>query len=190
MDSKLLKVLGKIETGEIRSAQVYKLVEAYYDKVIYKIDEFDGEMPEEELYPEELLQPLPQRKSGIAQALNSLIDRGFDVDESDGFFNALMMAVGNADVWMTAYLVDHGADLCSWPEMEEAPGDWQANYYLEDIDIHYWGMWEDRDPIRCEALLRTAKLIVDRTGAKNFGGLCLRVDENGCVSLQPPKMLF
>jgi len=29
MDSKLLKVLGKIETGEIRSAQVYKLVEAY-----------------------------------------------------------------------------------------------------------------------------------------------------------------
>ena len=190
MDCKLLKTIERIENGEIRSAQVYKLVEAYYDKVIYKTDELDGGMPEKEPYPEELLQPLPQRKSGIARALTCLIDQGFDVDESDGFFNALMLAVGNADEWMTAYLVDHGAKLCCWPEMEEAPGDWQANYYLEDIDIHCWDAWIDRDSLYAEALLRTAQLIVDHTGAKNFGGLCLRMDENGCVSLQPPKILF
>ena len=191
MDSKLKNVLHRIETGDVRSAQIYELIDTYYQCVIYKVDEYDDDKgPEDTSYPEELLKPLAERESGIAEALSVLIDQGYDVHESDGCFNALMLAVGSADEPMTAFLLANGADPYTWPEMDELPEEWRENFYLEDIDIHFMDACSDHDEAYKAALLRTAQTFVRLSGLRNVGGFCLLVDENGNVSLEPPKKKY
>ena len=58
------------------------------------------------------------------------------------------------------------------------------------IDIQYMDTYLDKDEKLESALLRTAQTIVKASGLKNFGGICLCVDENGKVSLKPPKMKY
>ncbi|MGN0624989.1 MAG: hypothetical protein ACI4I8_01855 [Oscillospiraceae bacterium] len=188
MDSKLKNVLHRIETGDVRSAQIYELIDTYYQRVIYKVDEYDDdEGPEGTSYPEELLKPLAERESGIAEALSVLIDQGYDVHESDGRFNALMLSVGNADEPMMAFLLDNGADPYTWPDMDQMPEECRENFYLEDIDIHYMDACDDHDEAYKAMLLRTAQTFVRLSGLRNVSGLCLLVDVNGRVSLEPPK---
>ncbi len=191
MDSKLKNVLHRIETGDVRSAQIYELIDTYYQCVISKVDEYDGdEEPEDTSYPEELLKPLAERESGIAEALSVLIDQGYDVHESDGCFNALMLAAGSADESMTAFLLANGADPYTWPDMDQMPEEWRENFYLEDIDIHYMDACNDRDEAYRTALLHTAQTFVRVSGLRNVAGLCLLVDENGNVSLEPPEYKY
>lgn len=74
MDYKLKRVMSKIENGNIQSAHIYELVDTYYQCVIYKIDEYDDdEEPTDASYPEELLYQLPERQSGIFEAMSMLI---------------------------------------------------------------------------------------------------------------------
>ena len=74
MDYKLKRVMSKIENGNIQSAHNYELVDTYYQCVIYKIDEYDDdEEPTDASYPEELLYQLPERQSGIFEAMSMLI---------------------------------------------------------------------------------------------------------------------
>ena len=88
MDYRLKRVMSKIENGNIQSAHIYELVDTYYQCVIYKIDEYDDdEEPTDASYPEELLYQLPERQSGIFEAMSMLISQGYDVHESDGCFN-------------------------------------------------------------------------------------------------------
>ena len=190
MNPKLLQVLHDIEIGKINSAHIYELVDTYYQCVIYKIDEYGDDEPEDTSYPEELLKPLSERDSGIAEALSVLIDRGYDVHESDGCFNALMLAVGSADESMTAFLRANGADPLTWPDMDELPEEWRQNFYLEDIDIHYMDACYDHDEDYKAALLRTAQTFVKMSGLKKFCGLCLLLMEDGSVSLEPPKKKY
>ena len=191
MNEKLSQVLCDIENNKIESSHIHKLIDIYYQCVIDKIDECENdEEMERAAYPEDILLQLPQRKSGIFEALSQLIDQGYDVHESDGGFNALMLAVGYADEPMTAFLIDNGADPRTWPDMDEFPTELRQNYYLEDIDIQYMDTYLDKDEKLESALLRTAQTIVKASGLKNFGGICLCVDENGNVSLKPPKMKY
>ena len=146
MDYKLKSVMSKILNGNIRSAHIYELVDTYYQCVIYKIDEYDDdEEPTDASYPEELLYQLPERQSGIFEAMSMLISQGYDVNESDGCFNALMLAVGHADEAMTAFLIANGANPHTWPNMDELPEEQRMNYYLEDIDVHYMDACFDHD---------------------------------------------
>ena len=191
MDTKLMRTIHNIEKGVIQSAHIYELVDTYYQSVIYKIDEYDeNDEPEDTSYPEELLKPLSERDSGIAEALSVLIKQGYDVHESDGSFNALMLAVGSADEPMTAFLLANGADPHTWPDMDELPEEWRQNYYLEDIDIHYMDACYDHDEDYKTALVRTAQTFVKMSGLKKFGGLCLLLKEDGTVSLEPPKKKY
>ena len=191
MDYKLMSVMSKIENGNIQSAHIYELVDTYYQCVIYKIDEYDDdEEPKDTAYPEELLCQLPERQSGIFEAISMLIDQGYDVHESDGCFNALMLAVGHADEAMTAFLLANGANPHTWPNMDELPEELRMNYYLEDIDVHYMDACFDHDESYKAALLCTAQTFVKISGLRNVGGLCLLVDEKGNVSLEPPKKKY
>lgn len=191
MNPKLRQVLHDIEIGKINSAHIYELVDTYYQCVIYEIDEYDeNDEPEDASYPEELLKPLSERDSGIAEALSALIRQGYDVHESDGCFNALMLAVGSADEPMTAFLLANGASPHTWPDMNELPEEWRQNYYLEDIDIHYMDACFDHDEDYKAALFRTAQTFVKMSGLEKFGGLCLLLKEDGTVSLEPPKKKF
>ena len=188
VDPKLLQVLRDIETGKINSAHIYELIDTYYQCVIYKNDGY--EESKDTSYPEELLKPLSERDSGIAEVLSALIKQGFDVHESDGCFNALMLAVGSADEPMTAFLLANGADPHTWPDMDELPEERRQNYYLEDIDIHYMDACYDHDKDYKAALVRTAQTFVKMSGLKKFGGLCLLLTEDGTVSLEPPKKKY
>ena len=191
MDTKLMRTIHDIEKGVIQSAHIYKLVDTYYQCVIYEIDEYDeNDEPEDASYPEELLKPLSERDSGIEEALSVLIKQGYDVHESDGCFNALMLAVGSADEPMTAFLLADGADPHTWPDMDELPEERRQNYYLKDIDIHYMDACYDHDEDYKAALVRTAQTFVKMSGLKNFGGLCLLLTEDGTVSLEPPKKKY
>ena len=154
-------------------------------------DEYDeDDEPGDTSYPEELLRPLSERDSGIAEALSVLIDQGYAVHESDGCFNALMLAVGSADEPMTAFLLANGADPHTWPDMDELPEEWRQNYYLEDIDIHYMDACYDHDEDYKTALVRTAQTFVKMSGLKKFGGLCLLLKGDGTVSLEPPQKKY
>jgi len=191
LDTKLMRTIHNIEKGVIQSAHIYELVDTYYQSVIYKIDEYDeNDEPEDTSYPEELLKPLSERDSGIAEALSVLIKQGYDVHESDGSFNALMLAVGSADEPMTAFLLANGADPHTWPDMDELPEEWRQNYYLEDIDIHYMDACYDHDEDYKAALVRTTQTFVKMSGLKKFGGLCLLLTEDGTVSLEPLKKKY
>ena len=192
VDSKLKQVISRIENGEIRSAHIYELIDIYYQCVIYKNDEYedDADLPDDTQFPEELTLPLSNRKSGIIEALSLLISQGYDVHDSNDYFNALMLAVGYADEPMTAFLIANGADVHTWPNMDELPEEWTRNYYLEDIDVKYFHSYFEHNEEYKSALLRTAKTLAKASGIKGFGGLCLLVDETGNVFLAPPKMKF
>ena len=103
MNYKLSKTIEDIKTNQIDKKQLVCLLENYYQKVIYLIDQkTDDEIYEEENkpFPEELTLPLEKRKSGILEALSIVLSINPDVNEDDGFSNALMIAVGNTDSFM------------------------------------------------------------------------------------------
>lgn len=192
MNPKLEAFMLGIEKCENPSASVYNLLDTYYQCVIGEIDKMaDDVNREKEPFPEELLQTIEKRRSGIGIALTRLLDDGYDIDGSDGYFNALMLAVGNADSPMVHYLLQHGADANSWPHMEESiPG--ERNYYLDDIDIQYMDecFANDKDIDYLKALQRTALVLVEDAHLGPYYGHSLTIDEEGNISLGPAKVLF
>ena len=193
MDSKLKALLSRIESGEVKTACVYETVDTYYQCVIGKIDELDDDdVYEEAPFPEEFLLPVEDRRSGIGDALIQLINAGHHVDDADGGFNALMLAVGSGDAPMVRFLINHGADANKWPEMDETPLPGEGNYYLDDIDIHYMdeSFANDKDIEYMKALHRTALVLVEDAHLGPYSGYCLKIDENGNVSLSPAKVRF
>ena len=193
MNSKLEAFMQSVERGDTPSASVYHLLDTYYQCVIGKIDEIaDDDIDcEDEPFPEEFLQAVEDRSSGIGIALTQLLDAGFDIDGSDGYFNALMLAVGGGDALMVHFLLEHGADASSWPDMENSlPG--EGNYYLDDIDIHFMNesFANDKDVEYMKALHRTALVLVEDAHLGPYSGYCLKIDDNGNVSLSPAKVKF
>ena len=77
--------------------------------------------------------PLVDRPSGILAKLEWLFAHGADVN-AGGEWLPLMQAVGNLDVAMTAYLLDHGADPHYAGEDDGIPYGC-GNYYIDDLDI-------------------------------------------------------
>ena len=192
MDKKLQAALERIAEETINGGHIFELVDTYYQCVIMKIDEHDNEdEPDDQPFPDELYQPLEQRDSGIFEALSILLKQGHDVnDEADGI-NSLMLSVANADVHMTKYLIEHGANPNNCPDMDnESLYPKSENYYLEDIDLKYTDACFGNDERYKESLLQTAQVLVEGGGLKSFGGLCLLVDSSGNVSLELPKKKY
>ena len=123
----------------------------------------------------ELKQPVEDRISGIIVALTQLINAGHDVNESDGFLNALMLAVGHGDAPMVQFLIEHGADVNTWPDMDKEPEWMRQNYYLKDIDIHYMDecFADDKDVEYMKALHQTALVLVGLGHLRPYSGHCL-----------------
>ena len=192
MNSKLEAFMQGVECSENPSASVYHLLDTYYQCVIGKIDEIaDDEADWEEPFPEEFLQAVEDRSSGIGIALTRLLDAGYDIDGTDGCFNGLMLAVGGGDAPMVHFLLEHGADANSWPDMEHSlPG--EGNYYLDDIDIHYMNesFANDKDIEYMTALHRTALVLVEDAHLGPYSGYSLKIDKRGNVSLSPAKVKY
>ncbi len=194
MDPKLLSMLNRVESGELKTACIHKLLETYYQCVIGKIDEYDDldDLEDDAPFPPEFLMPVEERSSGIGIALTQLLGLGHDVNNSDGSFNALMNAVGCGDAPMVHFLLQHGADANSWPDMDEENIRLYGNYYLDDIDIHYMdeSFANDKDIEYMKALYRTALVLVEDAHLGPFHGHCLKIDEAGNVTLKQAETLF
>lgn len=195
MDSKLIAFLNSVDNGEGSLACVYHLLDTYYHGTVGKIGELNGEddaVYEKSTFPEEFLLPVEDRDSGIGFALTHLLDEGYDVDGTDGYFNALMLAVGSGDAPMVHFLIKHGADVNSWPGKGEEPALGENNYYLDDIDIHYMDgcFANDKDIMYLEALHRTALALVESAHLGPYSGYSLKISEDGTVSLGPAQVLF
>ena len=189
MHPEIEKTLKRIAGGEIKTACVYSLIDTYYMYVVGDIDAEESDL--ESPFPEELLQPVEDRESGIGPALIKLLEKGHNVNASDGDFNALMLAVGSGDAPMVRFLINHGADANSWPNMEESlPG--ESNYYLDDIDINYMNecFANDKDIDYLKALFQTALVLVEDAHLGPYSGFSLKIDEDGTVSLGPAKTFF
>ena len=190
----LQEILPRIDCGEIASAQIYHLLDIYYQSVVYLYDKRDTKEDEtEEIpFPSELKLELEDRKSGIGEALRTLAEKGCDVNEYDGDFNALMIAVGAADAPMVRYLIERGGDVNKWPGMDDPEPVSGQNYYLEDIDIGYMNECYATNPDKdyLDALYNTAMVLIREGGLRSFSGYSLKVDENGHGSLGPADVLF
>ena len=169
---------------------VFQLVDTYYriirEECIVNKEQKNNEL--QDYYPDEFLVPVLERDSGIGIALLQLLDAGFDIDGSDGYFNALMLAVGEADAQMTDFLIAHDSDPTSWPCDDEKPKFAHGNFYLEDIDINYHSETENAKYI--DGLYRTALVLAKDSRLRPFHGLCLGIDENGNVSFSPPRCKY
>ena len=189
MHPEIEKTLKRIAGGEIKTACVYSLIDTYYMYIVGDIEAEDSDL--DPPFPEELLQPVEDRESGIGSALKILLDEGHNVNDSDDDFNALMLAVGSGDAPMVHFLIEHGANANSWPGIEETMP-WEGNYYLDDIDIHYMHecFCNDKDIEYLKALYRTALVLVEDAHLGPYIGHSLKIDENGTVSLSPAKVLF
>jgi len=154
----------------------------------------DDELPEYD-WPEndEVLLEVEKRPSGICLAINELLDTGHDMNGSIGGWNALMLAVGYADNYMTRYLLDHGADPHIWPDAGGLPEWIEQNYYLESLDIAYMNCRFESGSVESgfiDAVVHTAELLAEQGGLRDFGGICLKVDHQGGVSFSGPHYKF
>lgn len=93
---------------------------------------------------------------------------------------------------MVHFLIEHGADIDSWPGKGEEPLPGEGNYYLDDIDIHFMNesFANDADIDYLKALHRTALVLVEDAHLGPYTGYSLKIDEEGKVSLGPAKVLF
>ena len=181
--------LRDVEDRKAASAAVFELIDIYYQQVVYASPESDDDT-EDAPFSEELKQPFEDRSSGIIVVLTRLLDSGHDANESDGGFNAMMLAVGNGDAPMAHYLLERGADINTWPDMDEEPERMRQNYYLEDIDIHFMGecLANDKDLDYMKALHQTALVLAKVGRLGPYAGHCLKIDADGNVSLEPPQV--
>ena len=191
MNPHLAAFLRDVDDHKVDAAAVYGLIDTYYQQVAYTSPESDDDM-EDIPFSEELKQPVEDRDSGIMVALTHLLKSGHDTNESDGSFNAMMLAVGYGDAPMVQFLIEHGADVKTWPDMDEEPEWMRQNYYLEDIDIHFMDecFANDKDLEYMKALHQTALVLAKFGHLGPYAGNCLAIDENGNVSLEPPRLRF
>ena len=186
----LEEFLRDVEDHKVDVAAVYGLIDTYYQKVAYTSPESDDDM-EDVSFSEELKQPVEDRVSGIIVAVTRLLNSGHDANEPYGGFNAMMLAVGHGDAPMVQFLIEHGVDVNTWPEMDEEPEWMRQNFYLEDIDIHYLDecLANDKDFEYMKALHQTALVLAKSGHLGPYSGHCLKISVDGNVTLEPPRLL-
>lgn len=198
MDGELFAVVQEARQSDDKQNWFYKLLDTYYQQCVMHIgstlDVPDDEIPEDD-WPinEEVLLDVALRPSGIETAIQALFSFGNDINGSGGHFNALMLAVGYADYYMTRYLLDHGADPHIWPDTGDPPEWIEQNYYLESLDIAYmnWRFEGGNDESGfIDAVVHTAELLASQGGLRDFEGICLKVDHQGSVSFSGPHYRF
>ena len=191
MNPRLEAFLHEVDCRKVATAVIYELVDTYYQQVAYTPPESDDDMTDMP-FSEELKQPVEDRLSGIIVTLTQLINAGHDVNESDGSFNAMMLAVGHGDAPMVQFLIEHGAHVDTWPDMDEEPEWMRQNFYLEDINIHFMDecLANDKDLEYMKALHQTALVLSEVGHLGPYSGHCLKIDQDGNVSLLPPRMKY
>ena len=180
MEKELKRVLEDIENGEITASYVVRLLETYYYGLIYPEKDLDIAENLVTSFPEELTQPLDQRISGIGEAMQQLIGKGYGLNEfSEDSECALTLSVGGVDAPMTEWLLQHGADPHIWPDMSEtAP--WEQNYYLDDLDIHFQDDYTERISLE-KSILDTVRVIAVNSDLRNYSGFNFSIDSEGNV---------
>ncbi len=198
MDDELFDVIQKARQSSDKQKWFYVLFDTYYQHCIMHIGS-EPPVPEDEppVYDwpinNEVLLDVALRPSGIEAAIQALFASRNDVNDSDGDFNALMLAVGYADYYMTKYLLDHGADPHIWPYAGDLPEWIEQNYYLESLDIAYMDCQHESGSVESgfiDAVVHTAELLAEQGGLRDFGGVCLKVDHQGSVSFSGPHYRF
>lgn len=188
MHIKIEAVLTRIKKGKIKTACIYELIHTYYQNVVWRIDEIGGfdNLPKNPPFPEEFLQSVDTRVTGIGEAIEQLLKAGYDIDQPEYGYNALMLAVREGDAPMVRFLISHGADANSWPGIEgRLP--FERNYYLDDIDIN---CFDRKDPNYMKAYYNTALVLAKDAHLGPYYGYCLSINERGKVSLDPPKLKY
>ncbi len=187
MNEILEREINAIKRGERDQEVIVHFLEEYYEHYIqstlpgglsYEVEDCP--------YPEELSLPLEKRKSGICDAVNWLIEAGYDPNEG-ACFNPLMMAVWYEDAFMTEFLISNGADAHRWPDMLES----EPNIYIDHLDIAYFDKAWPLDDRFMQALLETAKVLLRDGKVGSFSGMCLKADaENRTITFSPPRFLY
>lgn len=177
---------------EAKTNKSYSYLIDYYYREYTDCDEDDSENMSWPFF-EEMRLPVEERPSGIFVASTELLNLGYDIDDAYDLFDALMLAVGNADAQMTEYLIRNGADPTIWAGYEEQ--EWwekRKNNYLESIDIDLFNetLEKTSDMNFLQALADTAHVLVDKGGLRNFGGYCLVVDENGKIDIHAVRLKY
>ena len=114
-----------------KEAVLFFFLDSYYQHDAYGYDDVE-DVPEDAI-AEEINLPLDKRQSGILAQMEWLLAQGANINDG-GEWLPLMLAVGNLDVAMTEYLLDHGADPNYAGEDDGVPYGC-GNYYIDDLDI-------------------------------------------------------
>ncbi|MBQ7625297.1 MAG: hypothetical protein IJS65_08480 [Clostridia bacterium] len=193
MDERLESVVKKAVSRPEKRAWASVLAETYYQQYVGKADYFDDSIPDAGCSEdEEFFLPVKKRPSGIYDAFSAIVAAGAEINASEDFSNALTAAVGNLDYYMTEFLLSLGAEPRIWPSMDE-PSEmtYGQNYYLDDLDIAFFDnrTANDYSSAAEEAILKTARVLIEKGGLKNYSGYGLRVDEKGKLTAEKGRLV-
>lgn len=172
----------------VEDGALYSLLDAYYQHDVYGFDDVE-DVPEDAV-AEELALPLEERKSGVLFQMEKLLAHGAAVNAS-GDQQPLMLAVGNLDIAMTEYLLEHGANP-HYDLPDEGIPYGCGNYYLDALDLcaldESFVTEPDRDGF--DRILRIAMLFAKR-GVTDVQTHCISIDSRTRhIAVKQAKMKY
>ena len=186
------KIKQHLESGKninkfrSKEAVLFFFLDSYYQHDVYGYD--DVEDVPENATAEEINLPLDKRQSGILEQMEWMLAQGANVNDG-GEWLPLMLAVGNLDVAMTEYLLNHGADPHYAGEDDGIPYGC-GNYYIDDLDIAALGESFVSAPDRnvFDRILQIAVLFA-KLGVTDVHTHCISIDsKTRTVSVSQAKV--
>ena len=167
------------------------MLEQYYDVVLRNRD---PEADEEDggyicRVADEVRLPVPQRPSGIAEAIQTCIRQGVDLNAARDGAYPLKTAVNQLDPLMVRYLIRNGADCSRWQEEGIEQNRWEHNWYLDDVDFKLDSFAVELpvnvDPYFRDLLEMARILVAEGRLMEDYRGNCLLVDiRNRTISIR------
>lgn len=161
------------DINDAKASYLHDFLDVYYT-CIYEAERRSNQEEYDELpFSKVLMLPLAEREWGILGALEWFRKNGADFNVGEDDEVPLMRSVGNADAYMTEYLICHGAN----PDVDEDNGVYKANTFLVSLDV---GLLNESfvnlpDKTFFDAALKTAAVLA-KNGVK--GRLhCIEIDE-------------
>jgi len=163
--------------------ELFQFLDSYYWKIWNPNNLCDE--GEDAPYPDELLQPLDKRDPAFMQEIDRLVANTNNINR--GEYYPLSLTVGNADRFLTAYLLDHGAD----PFIEDS-SESDQNHFMDILDhaIFSESITNDRDEIYLNALMETAAVLA-KHGVTEGGYHCIEINkEDRTLYAHSPRFKF
>lgn len=127
-------------------------------------------------YPDALLLPLSERKSGILNAMEWFAENDTDFNIENDLVTPLTIAISYSDWAMVEFLILHGADANHWHGSSiNEPSD---NFYMEELDLHWLNSTWQHSNTFAKAILKCAEILLTIGNVANFQGLCLQADQD------------